>query len=64
VEGEIRKLRTRLNEEQDRSTESESAKRKAGVEISKLRDDIRTLSEELERARNESRQALEEKKRT
>jgi len=62
VESEIRRLKNRLVEEQDRSAQSESAKRKAVVEISKLRDDIRTLSEELDRARNEARVALEEKR--
>jgi len=62
VEAEIRKLKNRLVEEQDLSAQSESAKRKAEVEISKLRDDIRTLTDELERARNEARQAMEDKK--
>jgi len=46
IDSEIRKLKNRLVEEQDRSAQSESAKRKSEVEISKLRDEIRSLSNE------------------
>jgi len=55
-------LKNRLVEEQDRAAQSESAKRKAEVEISKFRDDIRSLTEELERSRSTAKQALEEKR--
>jgi len=62
TEGELRKLKTRLVEEQDRAGVAESERRRAEVDISKLRDDVRTLADELERARSEARSALDEKR--
>jgi len=62
IEAELRKLKTRLVEEQDRVAGAESERRRAEVEISKLRDDVRTLSDELERARADSRAAADDKR--
>jgi len=62
VEAETRKLKTRLVEEQDRAAAAESERRRAEVEISKLRDDVRTLSDELERARSDARTAADDKR--
>jgi len=51
-----------MDEEQDRAANAESGKRKNEVELSKLKDDQRSLTEELDRAKNEAKQLLEEKR--
>jgi len=62
IEAELRKLKTRLVEEQDRAAGAESERRRSEVDISKLRDDVRTLSDELERARSDARVASDDKR--
>jgi len=62
IEAELRKLKTRLVEEQDLAAKSESERRRAEVDISKLKDDVRTLADELERARADARAAADEKR--
>jgi len=54
-------LTTRLQDEQDRAADAESDRRRAEVEINKLRDEVKILSDELQRAKAEARQATEER---
>jgi len=61
LEAELRRLKARLVDEQDRAADAESDRRRTEVEIAKLRDEARTLSEELQRAKTEARTAAEEK---
>jgi len=48
--------------QQDRAAAAESERRRAEVEISKLKADVRTMADELERSRAESRSASDEKR--
>jgi len=58
LEAELRRLKTRLVDEQDRAADAESERRRAEVEIAKFRDEARNLSEELERAKTEATQHI------
>jgi len=58
----LRKLKKRVVEEQDRSSQSESERRRSENEINKLRETARFLREELDKAKSDTRNAIEEKR--
>jgi len=62
LESERKNLKTRVVEEQERAAQAESQKRKSEVEISKLKDDLRTFTDDLDRSKGDLKQAFEEKR--
>jgi len=61
-EAELRKLKKRVVEEQDRAAQSESDRRRADVEIQKLKETERSLKEDLDRTKADARNATSEVK--
>jgi len=62
LESDFTKLKESIVLEQERAAVAESQKRKSEVEISKLKDELRSFTEGLDRAKIDLKQALEEKR--